>query len=200
MVNRTVLLASASILLIAMSGNALVAGNYEFELDPVHSAVLFKVKNGDTTYIYGRFTQVAGMITLDDRKEPKTIGIKAEVPSKKVNTNDKARDKHLKKSDFLDIRKHKTISFESKESKKTEDGKYEITGGLTLLGQTHPITVVLDMTGLKKGGPGKYIFGGETTFTIKRSEWGMTKMLDSIADEVTLIVSLQATYYRPPAG
>ena len=56
---------------------------------------------------------------------------------------------------------------------------------------TKPVTV-----DFKKGGEGKGVFGemrggGETRFTIKRSDFGMTFELGEVGDEVTIILSLE---------
>ena len=54
--------------------------------------------------------------------------------------------------------------------------------------------------GITKGQGGGLTFGGEATFTIKRSDWGMDSMLKGIADEVTVSVSIYAIQRINPAG
>ena len=38
-----------------------------FRVDPVHSTVIFRVKHFGVGYIYGRFDEVGGTFTLDER-------------------------------------------------------------------------------------------------------------------------------------
>ena len=45
-----------------------------------------------------------------------------------------------------------------------------------------------------------FLLGGHVTFTIKRSEFGMEAMIPDIADEVTVMVSLQGVFEIPPSG
>jgi polyisoprenoid-binding protein YceI len=71
------------------------------------------------------------------------------------------------------------------------DNKLEVAGDLTLHGATKPITVTLTRTGTKDTQMGKRT-GLEGTFTVKRSDFGMNKMLDAVGDEVTLTVSVEA--------
>ena len=49
----------------------------------------------------------------------------------------------------------------------------------------------LTRTGTKDTQMGKRT-GLEGTFTVKRSDFGMNKMLDAVGDEVTLTVSIEA--------
>jgi polyisoprenoid-binding protein YceI len=58
---------------------------------------------------------------------------------------------------------------------------------------------MFEPTGLKKVGV-FFRMGGEATFTIKRSDYGMTHMLPEIADEVTVMVNIEAAYELPPLG
>jgi len=173
----------------------------EFKIDPTHSFVIFKVKNRGISYVYGRFNKVSGTIGVDDPDRTTQMEVSAEVGARSLDTNDRNRDKHVEGPDFLDAAKFKTISFKTTaESKPLEDNKFELTGELTLLGVTKELTITFEFLGIKKMEKGATRLGGETTFTIKRSEFGMDKMLEGVADEVTIIVSLQAERQPPAAG
>jgi len=56
------------------------------------------------------------------------------------------------------------------------------------------------MIGLKKVAPLTHRLGGQITFTVKRSDFGMDYMLGEIADEVTVMVNLEGEYKIPPVG
>lgn len=64
----------------------------------------------------------------------------------------------------------------------------------TFLGKTRPVTVAVKQTGAGKDPLGKYRTGFETTFTIKRSEWGMNFMLNGVSDEVNVTVSAEGAW------
>ncbi|MGD9066870.1 MAG: YceI family protein, partial [Desulfobacterales bacterium] len=61
----------------------------------------------------------------------------------------------------------------------------------TLLGKTRPITVEVNATGAGKDPWGNFRRGFETSFSIKRSDFGMTFMLGGVSDEVNLTVSVE---------
>lgn len=58
-------------------------------------------------------------------------------------------------------------------------------------GVEQPLSVELERTGAGKNQQGTAIEGFETTFKIKRSDYGMKFLLQGLSDEVLLIVSLE---------
>lgn len=196
-------LSAFSVLVIGCCGLAgtTQAALVEHEIDQDHSAIIFKVKNRGVSYVYGRFNGISGTITIDRPSKPDTIEFVVEVNASSVDTNSKKRDRELIKSDFFDTTKQRKITFKSKACKKLEEeGMYEVTGDLMLLGKTKEMTVVFHLIGTMRESSAQNRIGGETTFTIKRSDFGMDKMLDSIDDEVTLMVNLEAVSKMLPAG
>lgn len=172
----------------------------KYKIDATHSSIVFKVMHKGVNYVFGRFNEFEGTLSINDRRDPSKIEVEVEVEPKEIDTANKKRDRHLRSDDFFDIREHKLISFKSTDSSEVETNKFELTGELTLLGVTKPITVTFDLTGMTDQGPDTKLLGGQTTFTIKRSEFGMDKMLEGIGDEVTVMVSLQAVRKIIPAG
>lgn len=173
----------------ALSLTALAAAE-EYKVDTVHSAVFFRVKHMNVSYTYGRFNEITGLVKWDDAK-PGDSSLKFDVKTASVDTNDEKRDAHLRNADFFDADKYPTISFVSKSVKKTDDDKYEVAGELTLHGVTKPLTVTLEKTGMGADPWGGHRIGFETVFTIKRSEFGMDKMMNGVGDDVRLMVSIE---------
>jgi polyisoprenoid-binding protein YceI len=61
-------------------------------------------------------------------------------------------------------------------------------------GVTKPITVTIEHVGSSDNPPPfGHRTGYFTTFTVKRSEYGMTKMIPMVGDEVELMVGFEAT-------
>ena len=176
---------SFAALVVASLSAFAVADNYA--VDPIHSSLLFKVKHAETANFYGAFEKATGTVVTEG-DAIKSISVTIDAAS--VQTRNEARDKHLRGPDFFDVKQFPEISFVSKEVKPAGDG-YEVAGDLTFHGATRPQTVKLVKTG-SGNMRGKDILGVETTFTIKRSEFGMSGYIDKgIGDEVTLIISLE---------
>jgi polyisoprenoid-binding protein YceI len=160
-----------------------------YQADAVHSTTVFRVKHLDTVYFWGRFNEIAGTFSLDPA-DPSQSKLQFQVPSKSVDTGNAARDQHVKGPDFFNVVQFPTISFVSKSTAKSGEG-YEVNGDLTLHGVTKPVTVKVTQTGSGKGMRGNPIAGIEATFTIRRSDFGMSKMFGPVGDEVWVSVNVE---------
>lgn len=181
--------ASLILLVTAATANTTAVGD-EYKVDAVHSSAIFRIKHMNVSYSYGRFNDISGTIKWDDEKLAES-NLKVEVKVASIDTADAKRDAHLKGEDFFEAEKYPLITFQSKSIKKTGGDKFEVTGELTLHGVTKPLTVSLEKVGAAADPWGGQRAGFETMFTIKRSEYGMDKMLNGVGDEVRMIVSLE---------
>ncbi len=161
----------------------------EYAIDAVHSAVIFRIKHNQAAYNYGRFNGIDGVVNYDEASG--VTGIKVEVDTNTVDTANKDRDNHLRSPDFFNAKQFPKITFKSTSVKKASEHAYEVAGEFTLNGVTKPLTVTLEHTGNGKTMQGGEVAGFETTFTIIRSEYGMTKYLPGVGDEVRLTVGLE---------
>jgi polyisoprenoid-binding protein YceI len=94
---------------------------------------------------------------------------------------------HLKSPDFFDAKAHPTAKFVSTSIKAgAAKDSYTITGDLTLLGKTNPVT--FEAKSVAADGVGSQTVAGQTT--IKRSQWGMTYGPDKVNDEVQLTLEV----------
>lgn len=175
-----------ALLLAGSIGTTFAADAYK--VDPVHSAVIFRVKHMNTSQAYGRFNDVAGTFELEGNA-PASMAFTVKVDS--LDTANAARDTHLKSAEFFDAGKHPAITFTSKSVKKAGE-HHEVTGDLTLKGVTRPVTARVEVVGTGKGPKGGAIAGIEATFTIKRTEFNMPfGAPDLVGDEVRLVVSVE---------
>ena len=161
-----------------------------YKLDPDHTAVVFRVKHLDVAYVYGRFKGPTGTFVFDPATPAKN-SIKLQVQTKNVDTAVDKRDKHIKSPDFLNAGEYPFASFKSTSVKKISNGVYEVSGQLTMLGKSRPIVFEARETGSGNDPWGNFRRGFETTFTIKRSEFGMDFMLSGLSDEIVLTVSIE---------
>ena len=160
-----------------------------FKLDPVHSFVLFSVQHLGIANTYGRFNDISGTVVFD-RDSPSKSSVELSVPVESLDTHNSIRERSLKSPDFFDAKQFPTLTFKSTKVEGSGD-TLKVSGDLTIHGVTKPLTV-----DFKKGGEGKGVFGemrggGETRFTIKRSDFRMNFEQGEIGDEVTVILSLE---------
>lgn len=178
----------AAALAASLGGAAEAAEGYK--VDAAHSTVLYRVRHMNVGQAWGRFNDISGTFRLDP-EGPAGGSLAFQVKAESVDTANPARDKHLRNADFLNATQFPTITFQSKKVAKNSDGSYRVDGDLTLHGVTRPITVTLEDVATGTDPRGGQRAGFETTFTIKRSDFGMTKMLEMIGDEVRLVVAIE---------
>lgn len=161
-----------------------------YDVDAVHSSVVFRIKHLNVAYFYGRFNEIEGTFTLDDA-DPTRSRFDLQVKVASVDTANADRDKHLKSADFFDLEQFPLITFKSRSVKKVGETTLEVAGDLTLHGVTKPLTVKIERTGSATGMRGEFRGGWETVFEIKRSDFGMTKLIGPVGDEVRLLIGVE---------
>jgi polyisoprenoid-binding protein YceI len=163
-----------------------------FKVDPVHSSMIFKLKHNNTAWFYGRFNNPTGTFNID-LADPSKSSFDVTVKADDVDTANAQRDKHLKSGDFFSAKEYPTIAFKGKSFKKSGEHAVEATGELTIRGVTKPVTVTIEHTGDGKDREGKTLMGVHTTFTIKRSDFGITYGTGALGDDVTIMVGLEGS-------
>ena len=168
-----------------------------WELDPAHTAVQFAVRHLMVSTVRGRFTKVQGTATVDEQ-DPTKSSVTATVDTASIDTSNEKRDSHLKSPDFFDVAKYPTMTFVSKKVAAAGDGRWKVTGDLTLHGVTKE--VVLDVEGSAKpmhDPMGNVKLGGVATTTIKRSDFGVSwnKSLEAggvvVGDDVQVTIDVE---------
>jgi polyisoprenoid-binding protein YceI len=175
-------------LLLALASSTLAAET--FRVDGEHASVVFKIKHLNMSWVWGRFNQVAGRFTLDE-ETPASSRFEITIQTESIDTGNQRRDRHLRNADFFDAGQFPQIRFVSAAVRKTDATHYEVTGDLTLHGVTRPLTVTITKLGAGQDPWNNYRCGGELSFTIKRSDFGMGGMLEAVGDEVTMMISLE---------
>ncbi len=173
--------------LLALPAVARAADNYN--VDPTHSTVIFKVKHFGVGFQYGSFRKVSGTLVVDEGK-PARSSVSIDVDAASVFTANKKRDKHLRGPDFLNVKQFPKISFRSTKVRKS--GKeLKVQGKLTLHGVTKPITVRMLLVGKGKDAWGNNRIGFEGSFVVKRSNFGIAKMKGAVGEKLHMIVAVE---------
>jgi polyisoprenoid-binding protein YceI len=170
----------------------------EWQIDPAHTNVQFSVRHMMISNVRGDFNKVSGKVTSDGQN-PDAIQVDATIDAGSIDTRIEMRDKHLKSPDFLDVEKYPTIEFKSKKVEANGNGKWKLTGDLTLHGVTKE--VVLDVEGptpVVKDPMGNPRVGASATTTINRKDFGLNwnKALEAggvlVGDDVQITIDVEA--------
>jgi polyisoprenoid-binding protein YceI len=166
--------------------------NGTYRIDPVHSTVIFRVKHMNVSWSYGRFNEMNGSFVLDVT-HPEKSSVELTIPVQSIDTANSKRDQHLLSPDFFSAAEFPEISFKSDKVRKLNADLLEVSGTLSLHGESRPLTVQVELAGTAPaGGRRPAMAGFESTFTIKRSDFGMGGMLDSLGDEIRITLSVEA--------
>lgn len=186
--NRRFVLIAVIIMLMGIQIPPLLADTEKFDIDPVHSTACFKVGHFNFGFVRGCFRDISGTME-GDKAKPETGKIEVVIKTESVDTANEKRDSDLRSENFLDSKKYPVMSFKSTKIKKISGEMYEVTGDFTLHGVTRQISVKARFIGEGNDAWGGYRAGGEAEFTIKRSDYGMTKSIPAAGDlvDITLI-------------
>src|SRR5437868_10784558 len=121
-----------------------------WEIDPTHSQVSFAIRVMSVTTTRGRFNTLRGHLHIDGQN-PASSWVEAEVDAASIDTHNILRDAHLRSNGFFAVKKYPTISFRSTHVEQIGGTTYKVTGNLTLLGITKPITFDVEYSGQSAG-------------------------------------------------
>ena len=181
-----------SLALLAFALLPAAASADTYDVDAVHSSVMFRAKRMGVVYVYGRFNEFAGTIDMTG-EDVGTGKVSLEVKTSSIDTGNQRRDDHLRNPDFFNSTQLPTMKFESTGVKPGSGNTFEVTGNLTLHGVTKPVTATAEKVGSGKDPrSSKTLVGFEAKFTIKRSDFDMKYQVGPLSDEVDVHISLHA--------
>lgn len=167
------------------------AGTYT--LDPGHTQVVFSWNHFGFSNPTAQFGKVEGTLEFD-QADPTKSSVQVTIPLASVNSNVPKLDEHLQKDEFFDSAKYPDATFKStKVEKGAGKNKLKVVGDLTLHGVTKP--VVLDVTINKVGEhPMRKAAaaGFEASTTVKRSDFGISKYVPMVSDEIKIHITSEA--------
>jgi polyisoprenoid-binding protein YceI len=151
----------------------------------------------------GTFTDWSGMIEVD-RANPAASSVTATIAVASIDTRDKKRDEHLLSAEFFDAKIHPTITFKSR--RVTIAGEnLEVTGDLTMHGQTQEIALQVEYNGLNQDpwGNARVHYSAKTTLHRKDFELGWNQVLEAggvlIGESVAVEIEIEALKATVPA-
>jgi polyisoprenoid-binding protein YceI len=168
------------------AGAAIPAGTYE--IDPGHSALIWRARHFDAGYTYGWFRDFKGSFVVDADASKGSVELTAQIAS--VDSALPKRDDHLRSPDFFNAEQFPTLTFKSTKIEPA-GATLRVTGDLSLHGVTKSLTT--DVTPLGSGvDPMNATRAGyEAHLTLKRSDFGMKFMLPGVGDDIDLTLAFE---------
>tara|TARA_B100000614_G_scaffold196617_1_gene177885 strand:- start:254 stop:862 length:609 start_codon:yes stop_codon:yes gene_type:complete len=165
-------LMTSALIAVPLAAGAVPAMAAEYKLDPAHSFIVFKIKHLGFSWLVGRFNSFDGTIEYDPETGPESQSISVTIDAASLDTNHAERDKHLRSDDFFNVSEYPTVTFESTGYEGDETGG-TLSGELTFLGVTKPISFEVRKVGEGADPWGGYRAGFEGSYTMTRGDFGM---------------------------
>src|SRR4029078_11462537 len=117
--------------------------------------------------------------------DPATLKIEADIETDSLYSDNEKLTAHLKNPDFFGVKDNPKATFKTTKVEKADKG-YTITGDLTLLGKTKPVTFPATIS--EKDGT----LSLDADFSIDRTDWGMNFGQGKVDNKVGLKIAVAA--------
>jgi polyisoprenoid-binding protein YceI len=176
----------------ALFASAAQAQSANYAIDPTHTFVTFETSHFGAAVNRVRFDKKEGSVQFD--RAGKTGKVEISFDATSANSGTPAFDKHLQTADLFNAAAHPTIKFVSDKFNFKGDNVAEVTGQLTLLGKTAPVTFKANQFACYQSPMLKReVCGGDFEAIIDRTQWGMNYGVDwGFSKNVRLIAQLEA--------
>ncbi|MDP1682008.1 MAG: YceI family protein [Burkholderiales bacterium] len=163
----------------------------QYTIDPTHTFPSFEIDHLGYSTQRGRFNSVQGKLSLD--RDAKTGSVEVTIDAASIDTGLAKLEEVLRSADYFNAKQHPTLSFRGNKFRFEESRLSAVDGELTLLGVTHPVTLAitrfkcgLNLLRLRQA------CGADASATIKRSDYGLSKGLPFVGDEVKILIQIEA--------
>ena len=118
----------------------LALAQVQWAVDPAHTNARFEVKHLGIAFVDGEFTSLEGQVESTDSTNFDGAKVQFSIDVNSIDTRIDARDEHLRSDDFFSAEKYPKMTFQNAVLKSNGEGKFELTGDLTIKDVTKKVT------------------------------------------------------------
>ncbi|WP_336694469.1 YceI family protein [Delftia acidovorans] len=185
-----------SVFALAIAGlfaTAVQAAPATYAIDPTHTFATFEIDHNGASTNRVRFDKKSGTVEFDRDAKAGKVEVVLEMES--LSSGTAAFDKHLKSADIFNVAKFPQAKFVSDKFVFDGDKLKEVTGHLTILDKTQPVTIQANKftcypnAMLQK----RETCGGDFEAVIDRTAFGVNYGVDyGFPKQVRLVMSIEA--------
>jgi polyisoprenoid-binding protein YceI len=196
---RTALVAGAFAVSSLFTSMSAAAEPQTLAVDLSHTRATFTVSHLGFSTMPGVFRVMDAKLTYDEAK-PENSSLEVTINADSVDMFNDGLNAHLKNADFFNVAVHPTITFRSTRVESTGPKTARVTGDFTMLGVTKPVSFDVTLNQAADH-PMRRVrsFGFGATGVVKRSEFGMTKFVPMVGDDIAFTLAMEASV-PPPAA
>jgi polyisoprenoid-binding protein YceI len=170
-------------------------GAAEYQLDPVHTRVMFAVEHAGFSRALGTVSGSTGTLVFDEADWTRAR-LEATVPMARVDLGDAKWNEATLARSLLDAEEHPTAHFVSTRVEPVDARRATVYGTLTLRGVSREVKLDVTLNAVKRHPmpPFRRTAGFSATTRISRADFGITAWKSVIGDDVELRIEAEATY------
>lgn len=189
MIRRSRIIGVALALGVLAQSHMPAGASANWRVDPARTHIAFAIDAVGYPRTRGEFHDFTGRISVD-LDHPDRSSVTFHVLSRSVDVGSASFDDYLRSAAFLNAAQFPSIDFASKAVEKVDDHTVRVSGELTLLGVTRPLTVEVAVKREPGGSGERLAFLAKTG--IDRLEFGMNSGFPLVSREVDLVISSEA--------
>ena len=162
-----------------------------YELDQTHAYLSFSYSHMGLSNPRLHFADFDAELQLDGNNMGQS-SVNITVDAASIDSGVAALDEELRGGDFFDVASHPEITFVSNGYRETSENEGVLTGDLTVMGITRPVTldVVINSAAMNRM-VRKEMIGFSATGVVNRSDFGLTAYDQLVGDELSLDIQVE---------
>ena len=187
----------ALLLLLSPGIPPAVAANKAYQLDPVHTRVMFAVEHAGFSSALGTVSGSTGQLQFDP-DDWSTARLEVSVPLQRLDLGDEKWNQAVRAGNLLDTVEFPTATFVSTRIEPIDSRHASVYGTLTLHGISKELKLDVTLNALKRHPlpPFRRTAGFSATATLSRADFGIDAWKSVIGDCVELRLEVEATRTR----
>jgi len=186
---RFVVASGALTLFCSAASPEVLAAPQGWRIDEVHTSIGFKIDAVGFPTTRGHFKHYSGRILIDFERPGKSFTTFT-VESTSIDAGSESFTDFIKGPALLDVEKFPRLTFTSTQVDKVDNHTARVTGNLTMIGVTKPITLVVNVDTDPSAKDRVVAF--QAIGKIARSEFGMIFGIPLIDDAIEITVKTRA--------
>lgn len=167
-----------------------------YELEPIHSRIVFTCNHFGYSNVIGTFSRPVGTLEFDP-DDWASAKLDVSVKLATLDLGDAKFNQRILKRDYLDAKKHPVARFISTRIEPLTPTTAKVHGELTLRGTTKPLTLEVNLNKLARN---RYTMrrtaGFSARATLDRNDWGMDDDPGVVGATVELVIEAEAVRAR----
>jgi len=162
-----------------------------YQLDPGHTYPSFEAGHMGISIWRGKFNRSSGTVTLERAARTGKVDIRIDAAS--ISFGHAQLDEHARGPDFFNAERFPVITYRGTISGWQGETPTTVDGELTLLGVSRPVTLTIhSLRCVRHPMLNREVCGADASASFRRSEFGMSYGLPRNADEVRILIQVEA--------